>query len=92
MTHPSIKAAAELIRYAKLTGDDAVSGAAAVELACAELDAEQLRSVLRLIWPYMAELYDCFRLSKAADERREAQALAAIEAQFATDAEGDDDA
>ncbi|WP_204810300.1 hypothetical protein [Mycobacterium riyadhense] len=90
MTHPSIKAATELIRYAKRTGDDAVSAATAVELACAGLDADQLRSVLRLLWPYMAELYDCFRLCKAADERREAAAFAEIAAMFGdpdTDAE-----
>lgn len=45
--HPSVRAATELIEYAKRAGDDAVSSATAVELATVGLDADQLRSVLR---------------------------------------------
>lgn len=49
-----ISAALELIRAAK-AGD--VSSAAAVELHTAGLDRDELASVLRLLFPFLAELY-----------------------------------
>lgn len=72
-----ISSALELIRYAKRT-DDPVSGPTAVELATTGLDREQLASVLRLLFPFMAELYGIKRLSAEAMDRRDAQTFAEL--------------
>ena len=56
MTDTSVGAALGLIGYAKRI-DDPVSATTAAELATARLD--DLESVLRLIWPSMAELHAC---------------------------------
>ncbi|WP_099319527.1 hypothetical protein [Mycobacterium ostraviense] len=72
-----VGAALDLIRYAKRT-DDPVSAATAVELATTGLDAEQLRSVLRLLLPFMAELYSIKRLSAEALERQDKQTFAEL--------------
>ena len=52
-----------LIGYAKRI-DDPISATTAAELATARLDRDDLESVLRLIWPSMAELHACFHLSQ----------------------------
>lgn len=59
MTDTSVSAALGLIGYAKRI-DDPVSATTAAELATARLDRDDLESVLRLIWPSMAELHACF--------------------------------
>jgi hypothetical protein len=63
MTDTSVSAALGLIGYAKRI-DDPVSATTAAELATARLDRDDLESVLRLIWPSMAELHACFHLSQ----------------------------
>ena len=63
MTDTAVSAAPVLIRYAKRI-DDPVSATTAAELATARLDRDDLESVLRLIWPSMAELHACFHLSQ----------------------------
>lgn len=80
MTNSPISAALDLIRSAKRTGDDAVSAESAVQLAATGLDADQLRSVLRLLFPFMAELYLVKRLSKEALDRQDAQTFAELAA------------
>lgn len=80
MTNSPISAALDLIRSAKRTGDDVVSAESAVQLAATGLDAEQLRSVLRLLFPFMAELYLVKRLSKEALDRQDAQTFAELAA------------
>ena len=59
MTDTPVSAALVLIRYAKRI-DDPVSATTAAELATARLDRDDLESVLRLIWPYMAEVVCLF--------------------------------
>jgi hypothetical protein len=68
MTNTPVSAARGLIRYAKRI-DDPVSATTAAELATARLD--DLESGLRLIWPYMAELYTCFDLSQRGQAARD---------------------
>ena len=55
MTNTPVSAALGLIRCAKRI-DDPVGATTAVKLATAHLDRDDLASVLRLIWPSMAEL------------------------------------
>jgi hypothetical protein len=66
----SVSAALGLIRYAKRI-DDSVSATTAAELATARLDRDDLESVLRLIWPSMAELHTCFHLSQRRQAARD---------------------
>lgn len=80
MTNSPIQGALDLVRYAKRTEDDPVSAATAVELATSGLGAEQLRSVLRLLFPFFAELYAIKRLSKEAMDRRDAATFAELAA------------
>ena len=68
MTNTSGSAALGLIRYAKRI-DDPVSATA--ELATAGLDRDDLESVLRLIWPSMAELPAGFQLSQRRQAARD---------------------
>ena len=63
MTDTSVSAALGLIGYVKRI-DDPVSATTAAELATAGLAREDLESVLRLIWPSMAEMHACFHLSQ----------------------------
>lgn len=77
MTNTPISAALELIRYAKRT-DDPVGAPTAVELATTGLDREQLTSLLRLLFPFVAELYVIARLSREAMDRRDAQTFAEL--------------
>ncbi|WP_162951441.1 hypothetical protein [Mycobacterium paragordonae] len=77
MTNTPISAALELIRYAKHT-DDPVSAPTAVALATAGLDREQLTSLLRLLFPFVAELYVIAQLSREAMDRRDAQTFAEL--------------
>lgn len=79
MTDSPIQGALDLVRYAKRT-EDPVSAATAVELATSGLGAEQLRSVLRLLFPFFAELYAIKRLSKEAMDRRDAATFAELAA------------
>ncbi|MCQ4360638.1 hypothetical protein KQR54_05685 [Mycobacterium gordonae] len=80
MTASPVAAALDLIRYAQRSDADAVSANTAVELAATGLDADQLRSVLRLLFPFMAELYLVKRLSKEALDRQDAQTFAELAA------------
>ena len=48
-----------------------VSATTAAELATARLDRDDLESVLRLIWPSMAELHACFHLSQRRQAARD---------------------
>ena len=64
MTDTAVSAALVLIRYAKRI-DDPVSATTAAELATARLDRDDLESVLRLIWPSMAELHAVFSCPSA---------------------------
>ena len=59
-----------LIRYAKRI-DDPVSATTAAELATTRRDRDDLESVLRLIRPYMTELYACFQLSQRRQAARD---------------------
>jgi hypothetical protein len=59
MTDTPVSAALGLIGYATRI-DDPVSATTAAELATDRLDRDDLESVLRLIWPSMAELHACF--------------------------------
>jgi len=67
MTDTSVSAALGLIGYAKRI-DAPVSATTGAELATDRLDRDDLESVLRLIWPSMAELPAGIHLS----ERRQA--------------------
>ncbi len=86
MTDTPVSAALGLIGYATRI-DDPVSATTAAELATARLDRDDLESVLRLIWPYMAELYACFTCPSA-DRRPGDAAFNALIAQL--DEEGAD--
>ena len=81
MTNTPVSAALELIRYAKRI-DDPVSATTAAELATARLDRDDLESVLRLIWPYMTELYACFHLSQRRQTARDDAAFNELIAQL----------
>ena len=81
------EAPVDLIRYAKRI-DDPVSATTAAELATARLDRDDLESVLRLIWPYMAELYAGFHLSQRRQAARDDAAFNDLIAQL--DDEDDD--
>jgi hypothetical protein len=59
MTDTPVSAALGLIGYATRI-DDPVSATTAAELATDRLDRDDLESVLRLIWPSMAELHASF--------------------------------
>jgi len=48
-----------------------VSATTAAELVTAGLDRDDLESVLRLIWPSMAELHACFQLSQRRQAARD---------------------
>ena len=87
MTDTPVSAALELIRYAKRI-DDPVSATTAAELATAGLDRDDLESVLRLIWPYMAELHACFHLSQRRQAARDDAAFNELIARL--DEEDDD--
>ena len=65
-----------------------VSATTAAELATARLDRDDLESVLRLIWPSMAELHACFHLSQ---RRQAARDDAAFNELIARLDEGDED-
>ena len=67
MTDTSVSAALGLIGYAKRI-DDPVSATTAAELATARL---ALESVLRLIWPSMAELHAGIHLSQRRQAARD---------------------
>ena len=82
MTDTPVSAALELIRYAKRI-DDPVSATTAAELATARLE-----SVLRLIWPYMAELHACFHLYQRRQAARDDAAFNELIARL--DEEDDD--
>lgn len=92
MTNSPVSASLDLIRSAKCTGDDAVSAESAVQRATIGLDAEQLRSVLRLLFPFMAELYLVKQLSKEALDRQDAQTFAELAATLGDLDEYDPDA
>lgn len=79
MTTSSIAAAVQIIRAAK-AGD--VSAATAIGLHTVGLDRDQLVSVLTLIFPLLAELYDVQRLSKQRTVAEDSAAFAALVAQF----------
>ena len=81
MTNTSVSAALGLIGYAKRI-DDPVSATTAAELATARLDRDDLESVLRLIWPYMAKLYACFHLSQRRQAARDDAAFNDLIAQL----------
>ena len=87
MTDTPVSAALGLIRHAKRI-DDPVSATTAAEVATARLDRDDLESVLRLIWPYMTELYACFHLSQRRQAARDDAALNELIAQL--DDEEDD--
>jgi hypothetical protein len=87
MTSTPVSAALGLIRYAKRI-DDPVSATTAAELATARLDRDDLVSVLRLIWPCMAELDACFHLSQRRQADRDDPAFNELMAQL--DDEDDD--
>lgn len=74
-----IAAAVHLIRAAK-AGD--VSAATAVNLHTADLDRDQLGSVLTLLFPLLAELYDVQRLSKQRMDAKDAAAFVELVAHF----------
>jgi hypothetical protein len=76
-----------LIGYAKPL-DDPVSATTAAELATAGLDRDDLESVLRLIWPSMAELHAGFQLSKRRQAARDDAAFNELIARL--DEEDDD--
>ena len=86
MTDTPVSAALGLIRYAKRI-DDPVSATTAAELATA-LARDDLESVLRLIWPSMAELHACFHLSQRRQAARDDAAFNELIAQL--DEEDDD--
>jgi hypothetical protein len=86
MADTSVSAALGLIGYAKRI-DDPVSATTAAELATAGLDRD-LESVLRLIWPSMAELHAGFHLSQ---RRQAARDDAAVNELIARLDEEDDD-
>ena len=69
-TNTSVSAALGLIGYAKRI-DDPVSATIAAEIAIARLDRDDLESVLRLIWPSMAELHAYFHLSQRRQAARD---------------------
>jgi hypothetical protein len=87
MTDTAVSAAPVLIRYAKRI-DDPVSATIAAELATARLDRDDLESVLRLMWPDMAELYAGFHLSQRRQAARDDAAFNELIAQL--DDEDDD--
>ena len=87
MTDTPVSAALGLIRHAKRI-DDPVSATTAAELATARLDRDDLESVLRLIWPSMAELHACFHLSQRRQAARDDAAFNDLIAQL--DDEDDD--
>jgi hypothetical protein len=60
----------------------------AAELATARLDRDDLESVLRLIWPSMAELHTCFHLSQRRQAARDDAAFNELIARL--DEEDDD--
>ena len=82
MTDTPVSAALGLIRHAKRI-DDPVSATTAAELATARLE-----SVLRLIWPSMAELHACFHLSQRRQAARDDAAFNELIARL--DEEDDD--
>ena len=82
MTDTSVGAALGLIGYANRI-DDPVSATTAAELATARLE-----SVLRLIWPSMAELHACFHLSQRRQAARDDAAFNELIARL--DEEDDD--
>jgi hypothetical protein len=82
MTNTSVSAALGLIGYAKRI-DDPVSATTAAELAAAGLDRDDLESVLRLIWPSMAELHACFHLSQRRQAARDDAAFNELIARLA---------
>ena len=65
-----------------------VSATTAAELATARLDRDDLESVLRLIWPSMAELHACFHLSQRRQAARDDAAFNELIARL--DEEDDD--
>ena len=65
-----------------------LSATTAAELATARLDRDDLESVLRLIWPSMAELHACFHLSQRRQAARDDAAFNDLIAQL--DDEDDD--
>ena len=65
-----------------------VSATTAAELATAGLDRDDLESVLRLIWPSMAELHACFHLSQRRQAARDDAAFNELIARL--DEEDDD--
>jgi hypothetical protein len=69
-TNTSVSAALGLIGYAKRI-DDPVSSTTAAELATARLARDDLESVLRLIWPSMAELHAGIHLSQRRQAARD---------------------
>ena len=87
MTDTSVSAALGLIGYAKRI-DDPVSATTAAELATARLDRDDLESVLRLIWPSMAEMHACFHLSQRRQAARDDAAFNELIARL--DEEDDD--
>ena len=87
MTNTSVSAALGLIGYAKRI-DDPVSATTAAELATGRLDRDDLESVLRLIWPSMAELHACFHLSQRRQAARDDAAFNELIARL--DEEDDD--
>ena len=82
MTDTPVSAALGLIRHAKRI-DDPVSATTAAELATARLE-----SVLRLIWPSMAELHACLHLSQRRQAARDDAAFNELIARL--DEEDDD--
>ncbi|WP_370501152.1 hypothetical protein NWT09_13145 [Mycolicibacterium sp. jd] len=69
MMHTPVTAATELIRAAKT--DDQRPSREIVESACSGLDADDLRTVLVMLWPFMAELSAVYALSKSDWKRRQ---------------------
>jgi hypothetical protein len=87
MTDTPVSAVLGLIGYATRI-DDPVSATTAAELATARVDRDDLESVLRLIWPSMAELHAGIHLSQ---RRQAARADAAFNELIARLDEEDDD-
>jgi hypothetical protein len=81
MTDTPVSAALGLIRCAKPL-DDPLSATTTVKLATARLDRDDRVSVLRLIWPDMAELYACFHLSQRRHAARDDAAFNELIAQL----------